>query len=172
MLIILCLLVFSLSSCSLLTSNSDSSPSSFDIQTAIAETQQIASTIEAGIAQTIAARITDTASVTITPFQTETPSLTNTPEPTITPTKPVIIYLSPTPTLNLIITLRTKNKCDDPVTVYATGPMSFTFTLQRDEIDQRNIVPGYYVFSDSKGHKWEQGFSTSGTYSWVLCRNK
>lgn len=92
-------------------------------------------------------------------------------EPTAATIPTSAVRASPVPTLKLEISLSTFNKCDSPVTVTATGPINFTFTLNKDEEDKRLIPRGKYSFQDSKGHSWTQEFSAPGSYRWTLCRN-
>lgn len=155
-----------ITSCTLPTFNKQSSsPSVDDIQTAIAQTQQIEGIISTGIAQTLAVAVTNTPE----PTYTTVPTNTILP-PTLTPTVTVKPYLSPTPTLYLQLTLETINKCDYPVDVKITGPMSWSITIPAHTKDSRQIVRGTYHFWNSKGQDFDYDLRVAH-WLWIFCPN-
>lgn len=165
-------LAFSVSACSLLSPISKSSkPSEFDIQTAIAKTQEIEDRINAGISLTLTAAVTSAPLATETPIASETPISTSTEiPPTQTPTETQKPYFSPTPTLNLQLTLETINKCDYAVEVKVTGPMSWSITIPAHTKDSRQIVRGEYHFWNSKGDDFDYDLRVAH-WLWTFCPN-
>jgi hypothetical protein len=146
-------------------------PSSAKIAAAIAETQQAKAQndamIQTGIAQTLAAAVTNTPEAPIATLTPELPTATLTPE--LPPTETERPYLSPTPTLKLDITLVITNKCDVPVSFKVTGAISYKGTLQPGGTDNRQLARGTYTFWDSKYNKTFD--YTLGVYQWkwVFC---